>query len=95
MPNHVTTRCVVFGSESETQRFRDRAFLSQENSLAFDFNAFIPMPEILSETVAGTLAEEGAILLSHSRQISASESGHHFHRPANSSSPTRTYARRP
>ncbi|MGH9342554.1 MAG: hypothetical protein ACRD19_02150 [Terriglobia bacterium] len=64
MPNHVTTRCAVFGPASETKRFADRAFIKKEQRTDFDFNAFIPMPEILSDTLSGSVSHEGAILLS-------------------------------
>ena len=44
MPNHVTTRCVVTGSDDNISQFRDKAFPIKEKIMTFDFNAFIPMP---------------------------------------------------
>jgi hypothetical protein len=63
MPNHVTTRCFVTGSQADVDQFRNRAFRLQGISTLFDFNAFIPMPSILTETQSGSVAEQGAALV--------------------------------
>ena len=64
MPNHVTTRCVVTGSDENIKQFRDKAFLIKEKVMTFDFNSFIPMPPAVAETQSSTIAEEGAALVS-------------------------------
>lgn len=56
MPNHVTTRCIVTGSDSEIARFRELMFKKikdcddekSEGELIFDFNQLISMPEQLN-----------------------------------------------
>ena len=64
MPNHVTTRCVVVGPKPAIKQFRDRAFRIEDNATVFDFNAFIPMPPVVAGTQSGTIAEQGAALVS-------------------------------
>ena len=53
MPNHVTTRCIVTGPDSEIARFRELMFKKvrgdledekSEGELTFDFDQLIPMP---------------------------------------------------
>lgn len=52
MPNHVTTRCIVTGPDSEIVRFHDLMFQKTKDPydpnskeiLFFDFNQIIPMP---------------------------------------------------
>jgi hypothetical protein len=63
MPNHVTTRCTVTGPAADVAAFRTRCIVPVDGSDQFDFNAVIPMPEILRGTEDGTRAEEGAALL--------------------------------
>jgi hypothetical protein len=77
MPNHVTTRCVVTGSDENISQFRDKGFLIKEKIMTFDFNAFIPMPQALAETQSGTTAEEGSILISLSHGRAPPQSQHH------------------
>jgi Ferredoxin-like domain in Api92-like protein len=67
MPNHVTTRCAVSGPDDQLIEFAKQAFRSENGETIFDFNAFVPMPEILRNTVSGTAAINGAILLTLTR----------------------------
>ena len=61
MPNHVTTKCVVTGPDSEIARFRELMFKKtkdcddekSEGELTFDFNQLIPMPPQLHITYDG------------------------------------------
>jgi hypothetical protein len=77
MPNHVTTRCVVVGSDDNISQFRGKAFPIKEKIVTFDFNAFIPMPSVLAETQSGTTAEEGSVLISLSHGRAPPQSQHH------------------
>lgn len=69
MPNHVTTRCIVYGNAGAVQAFRRRmiVFVSAGGSTpghqAFDFNRIIPMPTILRDTDESSTARIGAALL--------------------------------
>lgn len=64
MPNHVTTRCIVTGEESEIKRFCDTFFSKDQNGeFCVDFNRVIPMPEILINTVEGSVSSTGVLLL--------------------------------
>lgn len=77
MPNHVTSRCVITGPAADVARFRERMIVTkmeepQESWRAdrkpqpyttFDFDAIIPMPEVLRRAEDSTAAEEGMALI--------------------------------
>jgi len=75
----LATRCVVSGQEAAVKKFRKRAFRVENDKPVFDFNDFIPMPEILRDTVSGTASINGAILLTLIRWHDAAERGWAHH----------------
>jgi hypothetical protein len=63
MPNHVTTRCIVTGPQSEIDRFREMTFRSDHGDQILDFNEIIPMPLSIRDSEASNTWEQAAELL--------------------------------
>lgn len=61
MPNHVTTLCYVTGPEDDIARFRAECIRPDDGvgEPTLDFNAIIPRPAILDETVSGSRSHLG------------------------------------
>ena len=61
MPNHVTTRCTVYGPLDTVTKFRETCFSNEvdddgDEYDVFDFNTVIPMPESLRDSEEGSNA---------------------------------------
>lgn len=54
MPNHVTHKFTIEGTEEDIKKFIDECF---DKEGQFDFNILIPMPEILKNTISGNTSE--------------------------------------
>ena len=67
MPNHVTTLCTITGPNDDVSRFQETMIRTmndgQDERRTLDFNAAIPMPEILRDSEASGHAEIGAALI--------------------------------
>lgn len=77
MPNHVTSRCVITGPAADVARFRERMIVTKMEEpeewwradrkpqpyTTFDFDAIIPMPEVLRRAEDSTAAEEGMAMI--------------------------------
>jgi hypothetical protein len=63
MPNHVTTRCIVTGPQSEIDRFREMTFRFDHGDEILDFNEIIPMPLSIRDSEASPKWEQAAELL--------------------------------
>lgn len=73
MPNHVTHRVKVRGAAADVAAFKTRCILEKtefdefrkqnETWTLFDFNALIPMPEVLKNTQSSSAVSDGLAIL--------------------------------
>lgn len=91
MPNHVTSRCTITGPADEVARFKATAIVTKmeergehwpaerepKEYTEFDFNAVIPMPDVLVGSLSGSHADLGSqlLLISNANQFSVLGSG--------------------
>lgn len=76
MPNHVTHAFTIEGDEKEIKRFLDKCFIKEDGNTEFDFNALIPMPEILNKTISGNTSEMETVTYKKTEKEAINQSGH-------------------